>query len=146
MIDTILTLTPLSSFSQPSFKSKKIYMAKDFILTALGLWTSLFRILYKECKLTHDLTQTWVYLYLCCINNRPAPLIRRSQWAYDLVQPLYKWKCKKGGLIIVSCLRVLVVLDHTVAVESPCWTILQHVLSDLLHLLHLCAWVEPWVA
>jgi hypothetical protein len=59
---------------------------------------------------------------------------------------LYSWNCKWGGLIIASCPRVLVALDHPVAVESPCWTIFQQALSALLHLLCLCAWVEPWVA
>ena len=72
MLDTILTLIP---FTQTSFESKKIYMNKDSILTALCLWTSLFRILYKECKHTCDSTWMWVALDLCCINKSPISLI-----------------------------------------------------------------------
>ena len=37
----------------------------------------------------------------------------------DVVQPLYNWPCEGDGLIIVSCHRVLVALDHPVTVESP---------------------------
>ncbi len=44
------------------------------------------------------------------------------------------------------CPSVLVVVDHPVAVKSLSWMIFQQVLSALLHLLYLCAWVEPWVA
>ncbi len=36
-----------------------------------------------------------------------------------VVQPLYNEKFEGGGLIIVSCPRVLVVLDHPAPVELP---------------------------
>ena len=75
MLDTIFSLRWLSSFTQTSFESKKIYMAKDSILTALCLCTFLSRALYKECKHTHDLTQMWVALDLCRINKNLTPLI-----------------------------------------------------------------------
>ena len=151
MLTTNLSLIQLSSFKQISFESKKIFIDKDSILTALCRCKSLLRVLNKECKHTHDLTWMWIALDLCCINCSPTPLImslctlshRPSWWSCDLEQPLYNWKCKRGGLIKVSCPRVLVVLDHPVAVENPCWTIFQKVYSDLLNF---CAWVEPWVA
>ena len=75
MLDAIISLRPLSSFTQTSFESKKIVMAKDSILTVLCLYTSLFRILYKECKHTRELTQTWVALNSSCVNKSPTPLI-----------------------------------------------------------------------
>ena len=75
MLDTNLSLRPLSSFTQTSFESKKIYMAKDSILTALCLCKSLFRVLYKECKHTHNSTSMWIALDLSCINKNPTPLI-----------------------------------------------------------------------
>ncbi len=46
----------------------------------------------------------------------------------------------------MSCPRVLVVLDHTVAVEHSCWKIIEQVSSALLHLPYLSARVKPWVA
>jgi hypothetical protein len=58
---------------------------------------------------------------------------------------LYNCSCKRGDRIIVSCPMVLVALDHPVTVECPCWTIFQQGLSELLHLLCRCAWVDFWV-
>jgi hypothetical protein len=75
MLDVIISLRPLSSFTQTSFEFKKVGMAKDSILTVLCLCTSLFRSLYKECKHTRDSTRMWVALDSCHINNSPTPLI-----------------------------------------------------------------------
>jgi hypothetical protein len=94
---------------------------QDSILTVLCLCT-VFRILYKECNHTHDLTWMWVALDSCGVNNSPTSLIsswstlshQPSLWPCDLVQPLYNWKCIRGGLIIAFCHRVSVVLDHPV--------------------------------
>jgi hypothetical protein len=58
----------LSSFTQISFESKIVYMAKDLILAFLCLCTSLLRILYEECKHTLDSTWTWVSQDFCCRN------------------------------------------------------------------------------
>ena len=154
MLDPILSVWPFSSFTQTSSESMKIYKAKDSILTVLCLCTSLFRVLYKECKHTLDLTWMWVALDLCqsttVLHHGSFPdehhLTNPSYGLDDLVQPLHNWKCERGGLIIVSCPRALVALDHPVAVESPCWMIFQQVFSASLHLLYLCAWVEPRVA
>ena len=38
---------------------------------------------------------------------------------------LYTCSCERGELIMVSCPRVSVVLDHPVTVECPCWTMFQ---------------------
>ena len=129
----ILIMRPFSSFTQTSSESKKMYMAKDSILTVLCLCTSLFRVLYKECKHTHDSTRTWVALNSCqstiVLHYGFFPDEHHSHqpwlWSWYLVQPLHNWKCEQGGLIIVSCPRASVALDHPVAVESPCWTIFQ---------------------
>ena len=69
MLVIIFSLRQLSSFTQTSFESKMIYMAKDSILTALCLCMSSFRVLYKECKHTCDSTRMWVALDLCHISN-----------------------------------------------------------------------------
>ena len=61
----ILIERPFSSFTQTSSESKKMFMAKDSILTVLCLCTSLFRVLYKGCKHTRDSTRTWVALNSC---------------------------------------------------------------------------------
>ena len=61
----ILIVRPFSSFTQTSSESKKMYMAKDSILTVLCLCTSLFSVLYKGCKRTRDSTRTWVALNSC---------------------------------------------------------------------------------
>jgi hypothetical protein len=55
--------------------------------------------------------QNWFFPYALCLIGH--------EWLCDLAQPLYNWKCKRGGLIKVSCPRVSVVLDHPVAVEIP---------------------------
>ena len=47
---------------------------------------------------------------------------------------LYTCSCERGELIMVSCPRVSVVLDHPVTVECPCWTVFQQGLSAFLHL------------
>ena len=60
----------------------------------------------------------------------------------DVVQPLYILPCEGGGLIIVSCPRVSLALDHPVTVESPIGRSFSKFLSALLHLLCLCAWVD----
>ncbi len=66
----------------------------------------------------------------CCINNGSAQFILPIDVHYlvdhhfrlgDLVQPLLHWECDGGGLIIVSCPRVSVALDHPVEVECPYW-------------------------
>ena len=44
MLDIIISVRLLSSFTHTSSESKKIYMAKDSILKVLCLCTSLFRI------------------------------------------------------------------------------------------------------
>ncbi len=127
MLDLILLVRPFSSFTQTPSESKKMYMAKDSILTALCLCTSLFRFLYKECKNTCALTQMWVALNSCqstiVLHYWLFPdehhLTNHSYGFDDLVQPLHNWKCEQGGLIIVSCPRASVALDHPVAVESP---------------------------
>ena len=150
----ILLVQPFCSFTQTSFESKKIYMAKDSILTVLCLCTSLFRVLYKECKHTCDSTQTWVALNSCqstrVLHYEFFPsehhLTNHNHGLDDLVQPFHDCKCERGGLIIVSCPRASVSLDHPVPVESPCRMIFQQDFSALLHSLYPCAWVESWVA
>ena len=61
----IFIVRPFSSFTQTCPESKNIYKAKDSILTVLCLCTSLFRVLYEECKHTRDSTRTWVALNSC---------------------------------------------------------------------------------
>jgi len=88
----------MSSFTQTSSESRKIYMAKDAVLTDLCLCTSLLRVLYKKCKHTRDLTRMWVALNLVVstINNGPTQLILPIDVHYlidhhcgpgDMVQP-----------------------------------------------------------
>ncbi len=154
MLDPILLVRPFSSFTQTSSESKKIEMAKDSIFTVLCLCTFLFRVLYKECKHTRDSTWTWVALN-CCQSIivlhygfflDEHHLTNHGSGLDDLVQPLHTWKCEWGGLIKVSCHRASVVLDHQVAVESPCLKIFRQVFSALLHSFYPCAWVDPWVS
>ena len=93
----ILVVRPFSSFTQTSSESKKIYMAKDSILTVLCLCTSLFRVLQKECNHSLDLIQTWVALNSCqstiVLHHGFFPddhhLTNLSYGLDDLVQPLH---------------------------------------------------------
>ena len=106
----ILIVRPFSSFTETTFKSKKIYMAKDWILTVLCLCTSLFIVLYKGCKHTRDSTRTWVALNSCQLTillrngffSDEHHLTNHSYGLDNLVQPLHNWKCEQGGLI--NCL------------------------------------------
>ena len=147
----ILVVRPFSSFTQTSSESKKMYMAKDSILTVLCLCTSLFRVLYKGCKHTRDSTWMWVALNSCqstiVLHYGFFPDEHHSHqpwlwsWWFGMTSSQLKMWTRK-----VSCPRALVALDHPVAVESPCWTIFQQDFSALLHSFYPCTWVESWVA
>jgi hypothetical protein len=74
MLDTIISVRALSSITQTSSESKKIYMAKDSFLTVLCLCSSLFKL--------EQLTQAYPWFdtnmdsfELLSSNNSPTPLI-----------------------------------------------------------------------
>ena len=103
----------------------KFYMAQDSILIVLCLCTSCSE-LNKGCKHTNDSTQTWIALNSCQLTTvlhhgffpDEHQLTNHRCGLDDLVQPLYSCKCAGGGLIIVSCPRDSVALDHPVLVNT----------------------------
>ncbi len=73
---------------------------------------------------------------LCCGNNNlyinESPLMHPVSWA--MVMALEAWYfllnnyCERGKIVMLSCPRFSIVLDHPVAYEFPVWTIVQRML------------------
>ena len=84
------------------------------------------RVALDCCCLTIVLHQCFFLMYLSSL-----AMVEALMTQYNL---LYNCSCERGDLIILSCPRISVVLDHPVTVECPCWAVFQQGLLAFLHL------------
>jgi hypothetical protein len=126
----------------------KFFYDCRFICIMLCLCYSSFRCLHGESRYTTYSTWVGVTLDYVDVSNyiltqtialflyflKLAMVHRCSFLALQLSTTFSTMSTVRGELFVVSCPRVLVVLNHPVTVECPCWMIFKASVSAVLHL------------